>query len=185
MGLATNRPSQVVDFDTTIYTGLKVATYQTSKDTTGRTRIRAILRVRVNGKTVNRSRTFDSKEAAEDWALTAEARLRELQGNESVSLSKVFSTRIGYSGERVAKVYRTLANSFLGGKTLETITKADILLYLAKRIEDGAGDTEIMAETSALVNVLAEANNAYAGEEHEGQRWIEEALRLIDVIRKS
>lgn len=153
-----------------------MATFQERKDGSGRLRYRALVRIKVNGKTVNKTRTFDTLTEAEAWALTAESHIKSMQEIGEVSVRSVLMPRMSYSSPRMTRIYRALADSSLGQKAPEKINQADITFYLINRAAEGATEEEVHDETEALEAVLSDLGDGKFDDT--GSKSINQALSL-------
>ncbi|WP_422451991.1 hypothetical protein [Endozoicomonas sp. ALC066] len=153
-----------------------MATFQEREDSEGRIRHRAIVRKKVGGKTVTKTKTFSSKSEAEAWSLSMESNLENMSEFDEVSLRAVISPRLSYSSVKMQRVYAALLNSPLGSISPSKIDQSDVTFYLLNRAADGASETEVQDETHALEGILSDLEGGK--EESKGSKSIKAALNL-------
>ena len=140
----------------------KMAAFQTRQDKKGRERVRAIVRKRVKGEVVAKSKTFDSFVEAEQWALRLESNIDEMHDLEEITLGSILRARTSYSDPEALKHTNALMKSCLSNKTLDSINYEAIVAYIVERSANGINTVDIYKETEFYKKIIIEMSDGKA-----------------------
>ena len=120
-----------------------MATYQERKNKNGATKIKAICRIWLDGKQINRTKSFDTREEAERWATETEAQMQ------SDKVRKVYGSP-SMVGSQIPTFKPSLEE---GGSNVTVLDMVEGTAKALEKIQKHLGKTELsFINTSCLIN---------------------------------
>ena len=154
---------------------INMATFQTRTTRDGKEKIKAIARIRMNGKQINRTRTFENWSEAKSWAADTESllkaeKVREIYGiladpnslESHIPNVKVEMPEQQSAGMTLGEVINqhlqllTPIQRHLSNVRLAFINTSTLISYFMARSQERASRTEIEAESVLLRELVSQ-----------------------------